>query len=1010
MDYEFLDVNASFEELTGLRREDVLGKRVTEVLSGIKKDHFDWIGFYGALVLQEGNTIFEQYSKPLGRWYRVQVFSSEKGHVTTLFVDITAEKQRAEEMENFFNVNLDLLCIADTEGNFIKVNKAWEETLGYETQYLEERTFLEFVHPDDLDATLAAMAKLEAQEQVLHFVNRYRCKDGSYRFIEWCSHPKGKRIYAAARDITEQRRTLEELEAQREQFQLAIRGTHEGIWDWDIRTNELFLSPRWKEMLGYEDHELRNEFDTFASLIYEEDREEVLAHAQRYLWGEMEKYSLEFRMRHKNGSLRWVLARGEALRDEAGIPYRMAGSHNDITERKENEERLRSSEENFRTFFETMGDMVFIANREGKILYANPCVTEKLGYTPEELQNIHLLNLHPAVARDEAEHIFRELLEEGRESCPLPLETKRGALIPAETRAWLGQWNGQEAVFGISKDLSKEQEALQKFNKLFEANPALMAVASASNLKILEVNQAFLAALGYTREEVLGKTSTELNLFVDTEKRTEIREALRAFRPLRNLDLRLRTKSGDIREGLFSGEMIESQGERYFLVVMTDITERKRAEQEVGLQVEMQEVLMHTAKACINMPLEGMAGTVEHFLGEISRFVGADRAYVFIYDWDAKTCSNTYEWCDQGISSQKKSLQRVSLDVAPWWPEAHRRGETLHISDAPALFREKGLRDVLEPQGIVSLMAVPMMDAGSCVGFVGFDSVKEHHRYSEREKALLEIFAEIMVNLRTREALEQRLIQEKEKAQAANRAKTEFLSNMSHEIRTPLNGVIGFTELLQYTPLTPIQEEYVANANASGHILLSIVNDILDFSKIEAGRLDLEIVKTNLPELAEQSISMVACVADQKGLELLLDLDPALPRYAFVDPVRLKQVLANLLSNAVKFTECGEVALQVRFTPKGAYRGIFTFSVRDTGIGIGKEEQKKLFHAFSQADASTTRKFGGTGLGLAISEKLVRKMGGTIKLKSAPEKGSTFFFSIKASWKEVERSPASIEG
>jgi len=687
----------------------------------------------------------------------------------------------------------------------------------------------------------------------------------------------------------------------------------------------------------------------------------------------------------------------------------MAGSHSDITERKENEERLRSSEENFRAFFETLGDMVFIANREGKILYTNPRATQKLGYAPEELRRMPLLDLHPLAKRGEAEHVLRQLLEEGRESSSLPLETKRGILIPVETRAWFGQWNGQEAIFGVSKDLSREQEALQKFNKLFESNPALMAVADASSLKILEVNQAFLATLGYTRGEVLGKTSAELDLFVDEEKRTEIRETLRAFCSIRNLDLRLRTKSGDIREGLFSGETIESQGERYFLVVMTDITHRKQAERELALQSAMQQILMHTAKRYINMSLDEVQDTVEQSLGEICRFVGAHRAYVFSYDWDANTCSNIYEWCDQGVSSRKKFLQNIPLDAFPWWVEAHQRGDPLHIPDVLALSEESGLRDALESQGILSLVAVPMMDSGSCVGFVGFDSVKEYRRYSEGERVLLEIFAEIMVNLRTRQALEQRLIQEKEKAQAASRAKTEFLANMSHEIRTPLNGVIGFTELLQSTPLTPLQEEYVANANASAEILLGMVNDILDFSKIEAGRLDLDIVKTNLPELAKQSVSMLMCAADQKGLELLLDLDPAMPCHVLVDPVRLTQVLTNLLSNAVKFTESGEVVLQIRFTPRGARRGILTFSVRDTGIGIAREEQKKLFQAFSQADGSTTRKFGGTGLGLAISQKLVKKMGGTIKLQSAPEQGSTFFFSIEASWEKEENFPVPMK-
>ena len=1003
-DYEFLEVNAAFEALTGLRREDLLHRRVREVLPGIEKSTFNWIDFYGKVALGGKSETFEQFSEVLKRWYQVQVFSSEKGYFTTLFIDITSEKQKTEELENFFEVNLDLLCIADTEGNFIKTNKAWEEVLGYDSHALEGRKFLDFVHPEDMQATLAALARLGAQEQVLNFVNRYQCWDGSYRFIEWRSHPRGKLIYAAARDITEQQRTLEELRAQREQFQLAIRGTDEGIWDWNIRTNELFLSERWKEMLGYRDRELQNEFQTFVSLVCEEDRERLFEYVQRYLQGEVEKYSIEFRMKHKNGSLRWILARGEALRNEEGIPYRMAGSHSDITERKENEERLRSSEQNFRAFFETLGDMIFIGNREGKIFYTNPGVTKKLDYTPEELQKLTILDLHPENLRDEARKIFEDMFAGKRDTCPLPLEAKNGALLPVETRVWFGKWNGEEAIFGISKDLSKEQEALQKFNKLFEGNPALMAVISASELEILDVNQAFLSTLGYAREEVLGKTSTELDLFADAEKHGEIREALQAFRPLRNLDLRLRTKFGEIREGLFSGETIESQGERYFLTVMTDITDRRQAERELELRSEMQKMLMHTAKRYINMSLEEMERTVEQSLGEVSRFVGAHRAYVFTYDWEGGTCSNTYEWCGENVLPQKELLQEVPLDAIPWWTAAHRRGEALYIPDVLALPPEDGVRKILEPQGILSIIVVPMMDSGACVGFVGFDSVGKYHVYSEEEKALLEIFAEIMVNLRTREALEHRLVQEKERAQAASLAKSEFLANMSHEIRTPLNGVIGFTELLQHTPLSSVQEQYVRNANASGHTLLGIINDILDFSKIEAGKLELEILRTDLVELAEQSVSIVTYGAEQKGLEVLLDLDLTMPRYVLADPVRLKQVLANLLSNAVKFTEKGEVVLKIRFVPREPRRGVFIFSVRDTGIGIGKEEEKKLFQAFSQADSSTTRRFGGTGLGLTISEKLVKKMGGSIKLRSTPGKGSTFFFGIETSWEEEEKS------
>lgn len=261
-----------------------------------------------------------------------------------------------------------------------------------------------------------------------------------------------------------------------------------------------------------------------------------------------------------------------------------------------------------------------------------------------------------------------------------------------------------------------------------------------------------------------------------------------------------------------------------------------------------------------------------------------------------------------------------------------------------------------------------------------------------------------------RETLEQLEIQNveldiaKKRAQEAARVKSEFLANMSHELRTPLNGVIGFTRQMLKTQLSNSQTDYLQTIEKSANNLLNIINDILDFSKLEAGKLALENIPFEFRESLEEVINLQATSAHEKGLEITLKVDPKIPQGLVGDPLRIQQILTNLVGNSIKFTERGNIDISVEMRSQSGDSVELQFMVRDTGIGISERQQAQLFQAFSQADASISRRYGGTGLGLVITQKLVSQMGGEISLTSRLHQGSTFWFTVRLHSTEMPMS------
>ena len=421
-------------------------------------------------------------------------------------------------------------------------------------------------------------------------------------------------------------------------------------------------------------------------------------------------------------------------------------------------------------------------------------------------------------------------------------------------------------------------------------------------------------------------------------------------------------------------------------------------------QYRVAEAINRAANYLLNFDVDIFEDSLANAFREVGTVLSVDRVYIWKnYIKNNKLyCTQMFEWTSD-VEPQQGLMHTVDIpysEKVPGWEEILSGGNVINGIVSAMTEQE---RELLEPQGILSVLIAPVFIKGEFWGFVGFDDCSNERVFNKEVVSVLLssslLFAhayqrsEIYENLKnTSEQLEIALQQ----ANAASKAKGDFLSNMSHEMRTPMNAIIGMTSIAINTDVAAEKNNALGRINDAAAHLLGVINDVLDMAKIEADKLELSPVEFNLEQLIQKVISVTYFRVDEKNQNFNVDISSRVPRYIIGDDQRLSQVLTNLISNAIKFTpSSGNISLDIDLIEEFEKEVEISFSITDDGIGISEEQQKKLFGAFVQADSSTSREYGGTGLGLVITKKIIELMGGTITVRSELNKGSCFTATIK---------------
>lgn len=871
-----------------------------------------------------------------------------------------AEQALAEErdrVQKYLDVAGVIFRVVDAKGDVTLINRKGCEVLGYEEhEVLGKNWFRHFVPRRARREVMGNFAKLMAgdEEGAEYTESALLTKTGEERAVAWHNtvlRDETGRIVAtlsSGEDITERKQAEQALKASEERFKAMFELAPDAYYMSDLKGNILDGNRAAERIMGYAREELIGQNFLKLNLLSPNQIPKAASLLLRNVIGQPTGPD-EFTLTRKDGS--------KFVAEITTYPVQIHGESlvlalaRDVTGRRDTERQIAERRLYLEAVLASAPDAIISLDADHHIAEWNVGAARLFGYSKDEVVG---KNIDDLIANSHAIREATALTKQVMSGQTLgPMETVRyrkdgtpvDVIISGSPVLVEGRFIGAVAVYTDITEHKHAEAALreseERYRNLFDNIP-IGLYRTAPDGRILTANRALLDMLGYASLSEFQKVSAP-DVYADAADRPRQQAMLERAGVVRGFEQQMRRSDGDTIWALDNVRALKGDDGQtlYYEGSLEDITARKQAERNIS---RLAAVIEQAAESVIITDLDGNMEYVNPFfekatgytpaeaLGQNPRILKSGRQSEEFYRTLWDTITSGRNWSGIMVNNRK---------------------------DGSLFHEEASIFPVKDPSGQI----------------INFAAVKRD--ITERVQA------------------EAELRQAKEAAEAASRAKSEFLANISHEIRTPMNGIIGMTELALDTPLTDEQREYLSLSKSSAESLLRIINDILDFSKIEAGKMGLESIPFSLRDCLGDTMKALAVRAHNKGLELAYDVPAHVPDALIGDPGRLRQTIANLVGNAIKFTQHGEVVLFVEAEAETEEEAALQFAVADTGIGIPPDKQKTIFEAFTQADSSTTREYGGTGLGLTISSRLVEMMGGKMWVQSEVDIGSTFYFTAR---------------